>query len=181
MWGALPASIYMDIADMHKEAKKRIIFLDIDGVLNTDQSRDKDLLLDHEKVSLLREIVFRTNSSVVISSTWRYQVDLKCLKFALQCLGCNMVDIWDMVPTQLKGKYDNPNRGCYIKEWLDEHDYEKYVILDDLSEENFLESQYKYLVRTDSNFGLVQASVEDAVEIMGDSDIQKKNKEKYNT
>jgi len=181
MWGGIPASILFDLADMKKEAKKRIIFLDIDGVLNTSRLRDKEILLDHEKVALLREIAFRTNSSVVISSTWRYQVNFECLKFALRCLGCNMVDIWDSIPEKLKGTYDNPNRGCYIKEWLDENEWEKYVILDDLDQDNFLESQYEFLVTTNDNYGLVQASEEDKKEIMGSSDIQKKNKEKYNS
>lgn len=47
----------------------KIIFLDIDGVLNYENSKSK---VEEEKVKLLKEIVGRTDAEIVLSSDWRY-------------------------------------------------------------------------------------------------------------
>lgn len=46
----------------------KIIFLDIDGVLNYENSKSK---VEEEKVKLLKEIVDKTGAEIVLSSDWR--------------------------------------------------------------------------------------------------------------
>ena len=56
---------------------RKIIFLDIDGVLNSmdyfEQTKDCKgyTEINPEKVKLLKEIVDRTGAEIVLSSTWR--------------------------------------------------------------------------------------------------------------
>lgn len=47
---------------------KKVIFLDIDGVLNDDKG---DGNIDEDKVALLSDIVKKTNAEIVLSSSWR--------------------------------------------------------------------------------------------------------------
>lgn len=56
----------------------KVIFLDIDGVINTDQIASfrrnhavKEMVFDDEAMVNLHEIVASTGSRIVISSTWR--------------------------------------------------------------------------------------------------------------
>lgn len=54
----------------------KIIFLDIDGVLNSrkyDQKRnwDEQTDIDETRLPLLKEVVDATNAKIVLSSTWR--------------------------------------------------------------------------------------------------------------
>ncbi len=55
----------------------KVIFLDIDGVLNSrryDRARDysKQTDIDETRVPLVKEIVDATDAKIVLSSTWRY-------------------------------------------------------------------------------------------------------------
>ena len=46
----------------------KVIFLDIDGVLNTNSDRE----ISNDKLKLLSELVSKTGADVVLSSSWRY-------------------------------------------------------------------------------------------------------------
>ena len=46
----------------------KVIFLDIDGVLNIDSDRT----ISVEKIKLLSTIIKQTGAEVVLSSSWRY-------------------------------------------------------------------------------------------------------------
>jgi len=180
MWGALPASIYMDLADLRDEAKKRIVFLDIDGVLNTGMSRSNDVLLNPDNASVLNSLVSKINASVVISSTWRTQLELDCISFAIRCAGAGpYTDIWDITPKKLKSYDKGSSRGHYIDEWLNEHDYDKYIIIDDLHHSDFLDSQQKFLITTDDNEGLLEKHIDIAFDIMGNSETQIRIQKQY--
>lgn len=49
-----------------------IIFLDVDGVLTYNNYQNEETAdIDIEKVKLLKQICDKTNSKVVISSSWR--------------------------------------------------------------------------------------------------------------
>ena len=60
---------------------KKIIFLDIDGVLNTSYSRQKNVAIDEFRLVYLAEIVKRTKSKIVLTSTWRYNLNRTFLGF----------------------------------------------------------------------------------------------------
>ena len=55
----------------------KVVFLDIDGVLNDDTtpSRTKSRLIfvDREKLLRLKRIVAATGAKIVLSSTWRHK------------------------------------------------------------------------------------------------------------
>jgi hypothetical protein len=56
-------------------AERRIIFLDIDGVLNCKQTpnpRKLPYVVDPILLARLKDLVQRTGAEVVLSSTWRY-------------------------------------------------------------------------------------------------------------
>lgn len=153
----------------------KIIFLDIDGVLNSEEwfKKRKNYDIDPEKVELLKEIVDRTGAQIVLSSTWRtlgenlengkqhpqYTYLIECLKkFKLQIL--------DHTP------YLSNARPKEIKEWIDEHGGKEniaFVSLDD----DFPSFWYKKyglencLVKTSFyTGGLKREDVEKAVKIL---------------
>ncbi len=65
----------------------KIIFLDIDGVLNSDfwnDAHQRELsdgtLIDMDKVVLLGELVKKTNAKVVLHSGWKFWAGWICIK-----------------------------------------------------------------------------------------------------
>ena len=57
-------------------SKLKILFLDVDGVLNNEQyitdHRTDPYPLDIQKISLVNQIKQKTGCYIVISSLWRY-------------------------------------------------------------------------------------------------------------
>ena len=58
----------------------KIIFLDIDGVLNSriyDRKRNRDELtdIDETRLPLVKELVAATGAKIVLSSSWRVHWD----------------------------------------------------------------------------------------------------------
>ena len=55
--------------------KKKIIFLDVDGVLNSakfDREKPKEAgNIDESRLTLLKTLVDKTGAHIVLSSTWR--------------------------------------------------------------------------------------------------------------
>lgn len=141
-----------------------IIFLDIDGVLNNNASISEGVCIIPEKVILVRELCYRTNAKIVISSTWRKIFKKKDLSYWLAMLGLRdpklIIDYTDQ---------DGPIRGHEIRRWLEEHPgVTKYVILDD--DIDMLEGQF--FVKTRMETGLTNKQVLDA-EILLKSDVGK--------
>ena len=109
----------------------KVIFLDVDGVLNSDEYFDKikgleingiENNIDIEKIKLLKKAVVATGAKVVLSSSWRYTRNGKELKELLLKYGIQT----DSTPF-LENERENE-----IKQWLANHpDTEDYVILDD--------------------------------------------------
>ena len=154
--------------------KSKIIFLDIDGVLNV-MSREFDeygQLFNPTFVNNLAYIIEKTNAKLVISSTWRYS-GLK-----------QMVNMWkyrnlpgeviDATPDL--GFNDNIVRGDEIKAWLDKNIdiVETYCIIDD--DEDMLPEQMNNFVKTSGNsdhpdcddigYGLTKICSEKVIEIL---------------
>lgn len=54
---------------------KKVIFLDIDGVLNDEGLRyDEGHIIDNQFVLNLRRIIDKTGAEIVLTSSWRYSV-----------------------------------------------------------------------------------------------------------
>lgn len=140
-----------------------IIFLDIDGVLNSSEFvqaiGDKWTMdeVDPKAVERLNKIVEATGAEAVISSTWRRIHSLGFIKRVISNAG-GKVSVIDDTP-KLGGL-----RGGEIQKWLDENPgHDKFVILDDNSD---MEPLSNFLVQTTWDWGLQDEHVERAIEIL---------------
>jgi hypothetical protein len=109
----------------------RIVFLDIDGVLNSEQSRDESgSLIEFSKkaVANLNEILSSTSALIVISSSWRIDWTLEEISRHLVRQGVASPKIVGKTPELA----DQP-RGHEIQAWLDDAPFpvQSFVILDD--------------------------------------------------
>lgn len=104
----------------------KILFLDIDGVLNTKDAAKELNYIDPQKVKVVAKIVKETECKIVVTSAWRNTIDLmEKLRGKLRKEG---IDIYDVTT------YTNhlmTSRLQEIRFYLQEHTIEKYAILDD--------------------------------------------------
>ena len=139
-----------------------IIFLDVDGVLNTPLSwgyrREKGM--DREKVERVSKLAEEVNADVIISSAWRNAYSLLELKDMLQKRGFqNTARIIGITP-----RISLERRGEEIKAWINETLIgvkPKFVALDDQWEISFLAHGVPY-VQTRCSVGITDADVENA-------------------
>ena len=160
----------------------KIIFLDVDGVLNSDEYFDKiknldiqgiERDIDVEKIKLLKKAIDATGAEVVLSSSWRYTRNAQYLKELLLKYGIYV----DSTP------YIQNERGLEIRKWLSEHqDVEDFVILDDEIFESYDEELMKKLVKISNGNGrsfgegLLLSDVDKIIEKLG----RKKIKQELN-
>lgn len=138
-----------------------VLFLDIDGVLNTTRSfiyvKQSNLpidTLDPVACSLLKYIQEETDCKIVISSTWRI---LSSLEEISKAVG---IKVTDKTP-----EINSRHRGTEIDLWMQQNYYPpKYVILDDDSD--MLESQMSNFVKTEFNEGLLWKHVEKIIQLL---------------
>lgn len=105
----------------------KVIFLDVDGVLNSKDWLENNRVrtensVNQEKVKLLAEIVKNTNATVVLSSTWRYIPEHPMFSYLVDILGQNGIKFHSFTP-KLDG--DRPKE---IKEWLEKQTEEVQFI-----------------------------------------------------
>lgn len=162
---------------------RKIIFLDIDGVLNSADYFDtvkgckRYKEINPEKVKLLKEIVDRTGAEIVLSSTWRdlgkreNEPEHPMYTYLTDTLKEYGMEIVDHTP------YIGQERPKEIKAWLNnQHDKDiRFVSLDD----DFPKHKYDevgigdFLVRTsfyEKGGGLRKEHVEKVVEILNSED-----------
>ena len=127
-----------------KKNMKRIIFLDIDGVLNVYcESRDKYGCTFHTHFEdNLHDLIEATGAEIVISSTWRYS-GLKVMQNMWRDRGLagNVIDITPIIHDGI--------RGDEIDYWLRENQVDNYVIIDD--DDDMLPEQMEHFVKTSEN------------------------------
>ena len=105
---------------------RRVIFLDIDGVLAPIRQWDRYGDLDPACVRVLNEIVARGSADVVVSSTWRYGRTAAELQHILDAAGF-MGRVIDTTPVGTPGG----TRGDEISAWLAQHEVSGFAIIDD--------------------------------------------------
>ena len=151
----------------------KVIFLDIDGVLNSDEYVDRvkksdiqgiERDIDIEKVKLLKRAIDETGAKVVLSSTWRYTKNARYLKELLANYGIRL----DSTP------YIQDKRGLEIKKWLSENQgVEDFLIIDDEIFDSFDEGLMKKLVKISNGNGrslgegLLPKDVDEIIERLG--------------
>lgn len=131
----------------------KVIFLDVDGVLNMHGSGGL-YTLNKKRLRLLEKIVKETDAQIVVSSTWRYHSDhLKKLSRTLMYRGIKIIGVTERLGISKTG--ERYYRGHEIQKYLDEHpEVEQYVILDD--DGDMLDSQLRNFVQTDGMIGLTE-------------------------
>ena len=113
----------------------KIIFLDIDGVLNCRASKSRCGLflgIDADKVKRLRQIVDATGAKIVLTSTWKigwkkiYKEDQdECANYLDRKLKREGLCIIDKTTDQAW------NRGEGIIKWVGSHNVDTFIMLDD--------------------------------------------------
>ncbi|NPV87345.1 MAG: hypothetical protein HPY45_15205 [Anaerolineae bacterium] len=149
---------------MAVKKRRRVIFLDIDGVLNSiSRQNECKWETDPHNVDVLNKIVKETGAVVVISSGWRFVYWLGEIRRFLLENGVE-ADIVDVVSPFLE------NKGDAVEAWLMRHtkDVDSYVILDDCSF-LFHEEQLDKLVETDYRVGLMMSDAQKAISMLSAS------------
>lgn len=152
----------------------KILFLDIDGVLNSVRSavayNGYPLVLNKEEIrgeekfdevalNLIRKLCDETGCVIVLSSTWRYYYEPSILGRLLN------LPIVDKTPRKLTS-----SRGEEIRMWFDDWNskinpkIEKYAIVDDDSD--MLESQKEFFVKTSCIDGLSYENYKKLLELL---------------
>jgi Swiss Army Knife RNA repair-like protein len=129
--------------------RRRVVFLDIDGVLAPIRRWDRYGDLDPACIQVLNEIVTRGDADVVVSSTWRYGRTVAELQDILHAQGFTG-RVLDKTPAGDPGA----DRGDEIAAWLASHDVDGYVIIDDHVDMGQLRA---HLVQTHPAHGLQPA------------------------
>ena len=153
----------------------KIIFLDIDGVLNSEMyewSRGEDRAdnrIDLSRVRLLKDIVSATDAKIVLSSTWRLDWDKSpelCGEdgeYLNQCLAQYGLFIIDKTP--FNSMIDDRRRE--ILTWLSSHrgEVESFVILDDINC-GWEELDRRVVVTDPYGYGLNEEHVKKAIKLL---------------
>ena len=137
---------------------RRVIFLDIDGVLAPIRQWDRYGDLEPQCVQVLNDIVVGANADVVVSSTWRYGKTVAELQEMLEAAGFGG-SVLDKTPVGEAGA----DRGDEIAAWLSEHVVGGYVIIDDHVNVGRLRSR---LVLTQPAHGLQPADAPRAIALL---------------
>lgn len=124
----------------------KVIFLDIEGVLNTKETYERvyrtrgyttmiDSEIDNFRLDYLKIIIERTDAKIVLSSSFRYFFDRKDDKLYPTTLKGEKlydkfkrhgIEIYDITPINMN------SREKQIEEWLsNRNDIESFVIIDD--------------------------------------------------
>ena len=152
----------------------KIIFLDIDGVLN-HKSSPFEYPIDSFCVGLVNSLIADTGAKIVMSTSWRdmdgkeynptfghFEVEqpFSLRNFLVsQGLKNNFQSDW---ATPILNKRP---RGFEIQVWLNKHpDVKEYVILDDVDE--FTKDQHAHYIKTSMLTGFTVKDYEEAEKIL---------------
>lgn len=151
----------------------KVIFLDIDGVLNNEGytlmlhdrllGREQYLQLlrdlgempfDYRSCILLQKLIHETKAKIVLSSTWRLSnTHIEGIK---KYAG---IDIMDKTPRL------DTIRGREIQQYLNSHtEIENYVIIDDDSD--MLDEQMSHFVKCDGKVGFTDKEYKRCLELL---------------
>lgn len=154
----------------------KVIFLDIDGVLNNDRTKERFegyVFVSDDKILLLKELIDQTGAKIVLSSTWRR--GWFCKEHVSEPTSADLQDIrlFEALVSKLKEfdielmdyTEDFGFRGeeidLWLKQWRGEP-IESYVILDDMGGAE-MRPHSRYLVQTGFWDGILPKHVQKAV------------------
>ena len=145
----------------------KVIFVDVDGVLNSDDFIDSvkgSQDIDIKTIRLLKNAVNETGAKIVMDTSFRYTKSfLKVQEMLLQ----NGI-LFDKTP------FIDNERGKEIKQYLAEHkDIEDYILLDDVVFPDFDDELLRHLIKMDDTDsrgigkGLQEKDVEEIIRRFG--------------
>lgn len=153
----------------------KLLFLDIDGVLNThdfDEIANSNTI-ERDKVALLNQVLDRTGCHLVISSAWRYTIlngaqtllgfEYMLRSHSIHC--CGKVHGHTCSDEAIDGSLV---REAQILNYLNVRTTfgQKFAVVDDLP----LRLPKDVFVQTDAECGLTQSNVDRLIEILGEHD-----------
>ena len=161
-----------------------VIFLDIDGVLNTkwwytqmDRNTPRDkygYVFDPNAVANLAKIINETGADIVVSSTWKFMglpqmLDMweeRGLPGKITDTTPNTVSDEVLLDANLEHMELTPIRGMEVQEWLNTKGKKvsHYVILDDM--DNMLPEQQNHFVQTNPEVGITEEDAKKAIAIL---------------
>lgn len=158
----------------------KVLFLDIDGVLNSDfwnDSHQREIsdgtLIDEEKVKRLAHVIKETDAKIILHSGWRFWFDseLKPLRIEakrlIELLEKEGLHIDGLTPDLTTDEIRKTKKFSLVKAdeilyWLKLHnEVTEWVVLDDLDLHNAQIEQHQ--VRPDQTIGLTWEDVEKAI------------------
>lgn len=147
----------------------KVIFLDIDGVLNSEDYVKRmgnvmlkyDYKIDPLAVARLNKIVNATKANIVVSSNWRigYLNDLDALVELLRKANIegNIIDMTPFFPG-FKPRWKE------IRAWLHDHpEASSFLILDDIGDMGPLSHAH---IKTDYDYGLLDNHIKLGIHIL---------------
>lgn len=161
---------------------KKIVFLDIDGVLNWYHSKSHNGLylgIDSARIKRLARIVEATGAAIVLTTTWKDFYEIGAYKQHTET-GKYMNNKFRKVGLKIYDKTTDiagwAYRGAGIKVWLDSHpEVKEFIILDDEIFKDYetynylprmIKTMYKLEPDQEKFAGLTDNLVEKAIDIL---------------
>lgn len=150
----------------------RVLFLDVDGVLNSeinffikpnhqDNFWVEDRVFSKSSLELVSKLIYLFDLTVILSSSWRhgwgYQEDAE-QRILQKALASFNMEVYDVTPTL---SWHNP-RGEEIQAWLDENQDKKIEAIIIIDDETDMLHLKKYLIKTDPYVGFSLTDFENA-------------------
>ena len=153
---------------------KKLLFLDVDGVLNNEKWAmemwdDYNIkvynhnILYQPSLVQLRRIINATGATIILSSSWRRFPEARA--DLVRWLKMYEMEIDSDTPI-INQKYRR--RGDAISKWFEDHPGEyEYIILDD---EDDMAEHMAHLVQTDFYYGLTETEANAAIDMLNKHD-----------
>lgn len=160
----------------------KYIFLDIDGVLNSEHTFSNKISesISDQYIKNLQKIVKKTDAKIILSSSWRIYFsenvnDPRHIMgiYLVTILAKYNLNLHDTTPF-VKGQFSN-ERGLEIKTYIDQHKITDYIVIDDeefsdfkkhLDMSRFIQTNFGNETTTVKNEGLNKKIAEKAIEIL---------------
>lgn len=119
------------------EEPHNIVFLDVDGVLNTIDTKERSPMgyigIQRSRVKILHEILKDNQAALVLSTTWKRTWSRNLPELTMDKDAAYMVTIFaeEGVFACDKTVDDGDDRGRGIAKWLNAHPHLGWVVIDD--------------------------------------------------
>jgi hypothetical protein len=152
----------------------KVLFLDIDGVLNAHEFNEKaqSTTMRRDCVDQLNRVIEETDCYLVISSAWRYNITRG--EMTVKGFG-HLLQSHGVMPNRVIGhtredKYIEEARATQILEWLDAPYWSRFAVVDDLPIHNSSAGKkiQNYFGQTDGAIGLTPKNADELIRILNE-------------